>query len=76
MLLGNKIGRKIVRIRRERDLSQEDLAHRCNVSQAWINKIEVGKSIPSIKFLYVLSKNLNCDVFDLIPTIEEVKNYV
>lgn len=72
MLLGEKIGSNVARWRRERDLSQEDLAYKCNVSQAWINKIELGKSNPSISFLYVLANSLDCDVFDLIPSLKEV----
>lgn len=76
MLLSKKIGSNITKWRRERDLSQEELAYRCNVSQAWINKIELGKSNISISFLYILAKNLDCDVFDLIPSLKEVSDYV
>lgn len=76
MLLSKKIGSNITKWRRERDLSQEELAYKCNVSQAWINKIELGKSNASIKFLYILAKNLDCDVFDLIPSLKEVRDYV
>lgn len=54
-------------VRRDKGLSQEELAHICGASQAWINKIELGKSKISIEFLYKISSALECNVFNLIP---------
>lgn len=54
-------------VRRDKGLSQEELAHICGSSQAWINKIELGKSKISIEFLYKISSALDCDIFNLIP---------
>lgn len=63
-----------MKARRDRGLSQEDLAFRCSVSQAWINKIELGKSKISIEFLYRVSSSLNCNVFILLPSDREEFN--
>lgn len=63
-----KIGSLIMKARRDRGLSQEDLAFSCGVSQAWINKVELGKSKISIEFLYRVSNSLNCDVSIFLPS--------
>lgn len=49
-------GKRIQRLRQERNLSQEQLAEKLNVSQNTIAKIECGLRRPSIDFLIELAE--------------------
>ena len=57
-----KVGRFIANLRKEKGLTQEELAEKINVSNKTISKWEVGINVPDTNCLYELSK-----VFD-IPT--------
>lgn len=65
--LYKEISARILRKRREKGISQLDLANKCNVSQAWIQKIESGSKKIPLDFIYKLSFYLDCGVSDLIP---------
>ncbi|ART93595.1 helix-turn-helix protein [Zymomonas mobilis] len=65
--LYKEVSAKILRKRREKGISQLDLANKCNVSQAWIQKIESGNRKIPLDFIYKLSFYLDCAVSDLIP---------
>ena len=49
-------GKRIQQLRKERGLTQEQLAEKLNVSQNTIAKIESGLRKPSIDFLFELSE--------------------
>lgn len=52
-------GRRIQQLRKERELTQEQLAEKLNVSQNTIAKIESGLRRPSIDFLLEISEFFN-----------------
>ncbi len=60
--LGNKIARK----RKERGLTQEELAHHLGVSKPAVSKWESGQSYPDILLLPVLASYFNISVDELI----------
>ena len=62
------IGKCIVGRRKERHLSQEQLAEMADISQTHISKIELGKDNPSLDLLERIANALDCDLFiDLVP---------
>lgn len=63
----NYIRNRLICLRREKNLSQEALAGKLTVSQAWINKIESGKKKVNLETLNNLAKALNCRIYDLLP---------
>ena len=60
------IGHEIARRRKERKLTQQDIADFMNVSKASVSKWETGQSYPDITFLPLLSAYFNCSVDDLL----------
>ena len=52
-------GKRIQQLRKERELTQEQLAEKLNVSQNTIAKIESGLRRPSIDFLIEISEFFN-----------------
>jgi transcriptional regulator with XRE-family HTH domain len=52
------IGSEIMRVRRELNLTQEELASKCGFDQRTLSNYEQGKNLPSAKRLEVISKVL------------------
>jgi transcriptional regulator with XRE-family HTH domain len=58
----NRVGRNVQRLRRERELTQEDLSHRANVHQTFLSGLENGKRNVSIVVLERIAKALNVNI--------------
>lgn len=56
---------QIAEIRKDKGLTQIELAEKCNISQQSISKIEKGIIDPSLGVALQLSQVLNCRVDDL-----------
>jgi putative transcriptional regulator len=52
-------------LRKEKNISQKDLAKRVGVSFWWINHIESGKRNPSLALAKNIAETLNVKVSDL-----------
>lgn len=63
-----KLGNRIYEIRRQKNLSQEQLAHRSDVSVAQIGRIERGKINCTISTILTISKGLDM-------TLSEIFNF-
>lgn len=74
-----KIGEFISKKRKECNLTQEDLANKIYVTNKAVSRWENGKSLPEIETLYLLSKELNTSVNEIleagIEKEEEIKDY-
>jgi transcriptional regulator with XRE-family HTH domain len=62
-----KLARTIQNLRTSKQLTQEELAERLNVSQSWLARIETGREIPNLKRLQQIARALDVKVKDLIP---------
>ena len=60
------VGNNIKRIRKEHNLSQENIAKLLRVTQPAINKYEKGKSTIPVDNLYILSKEFNISIDEII----------
>ena len=60
------VGNNIKKIRNEHNLSQENIAKLLRISQPAVNKYEKGKSAIPIDNLYILSKEFNISIDQLI----------
>lgn len=47
-----RLGKEILRIRKERVLSQDDLVVNCNMDRSYLAEVEEGKANPSLKVLF------------------------
>ena len=66
-----RLGRKIQRIKKEKDLTQEKLAEKIGVSTTWIGYIETGYRKPNLKLVYKITRALNVKVKDIFPFLVE-----
>lgn len=55
--------------RKEKGLSQEDLAILCNFHRTYISSIEVCKKSPSLKTVEIISKILDVKISDLFKEV-------
>ncbi|WP_397420993.1 helix-turn-helix domain-containing protein [Phenylobacterium sp.] len=60
-----RVGLNLQGLRRERGLSQEELAHRSDMHQTYLSGIERGRRNPSVLILSRLAAALGADLEDL-----------
>jgi predicted transcriptional regulator len=56
MSIQSRVSRNIQRIRREKDLWQEEVAHRADIHQTYLSGVETGKRNPSILVVERIAK--------------------
>ena len=61
-----KIGKFIAELRKEKKLTQEQLAEKLGVSQKSVSRWETGKNMPDISLLQILSSELGITVSELL----------
>lgn len=61
-----RIGRRIVQIRTERGISQQDLAARCNFEKSNMSRIEYGRTNMTLGTLLTISRALGVKLRDLV----------
>ena len=62
-----KLGRYIQKIRKEKGLTQEQLAEKIGTSIPWIGHIETGREVPNLAMLQKIAHALSVKVKELIP---------
>ena len=60
-----RVGVNVQRLRRERELSQEELGERADVHQTYLSQVEGGKRNASVDVLERIAKGLKVDIADL-----------
>ena len=61
------LGRNILIVRKEKKMSQQDVANKCRVDRARIGKIENGKIAVELMTIVEIATALGVDVRILIP---------
>jgi transcriptional regulator with XRE-family HTH domain len=62
-----RLGRHIQKLRKERDLTQEQFAEKLHISLNYLGKIETAKKVPNLRLLYKIAEILKVKVKDLFP---------
>jgi len=62
-----QFGQLVRKYRKERNMSQEQLALLCNMDRSYLGRIERGEVNPTLEKLYELAKFLDVNVKDLLP---------
>ena len=70
------LGKKIIAMRNEKNLSQEQLAEKLNVTRQTISNWENGKFYPDIDSLVNLSKFFNVSLDNLLSYDDKVLDYL
>lgn len=60
-----RVGLNLQGLRRERGLSQEELAHRAEVHQTYLSGVERGRRNASVQILARIAAALDADIEDL-----------
>lgn len=60
-----EIGRKIKKIRKSQNMTQLDLAIKCNMEENALQRIEVGRTNPTIKTLLKVTRALEIELLEL-----------
>jgi len=55
----------VQKLRQERNLTQEDLAHELGISRVYMGYIEQGRESPSLKLLMKMARKFGVSVEDL-----------
>jgi len=71
-ILQAAFGRVVRDLRREANLSQEELAHRCNLHRTYVSQIERGLKSPSLATIESLAHTLGKVPHELIKAAEEM----
>lgn len=79
-LMNSKIGGRIKKIRKLRNLTQEKLAEQADLSASYISRVENGDCVASLDSLCNIASALQvgiesflCDLFATIPEDETIK---
>ena len=64
------VGKIILNLRKQRKLSQEDLADLIDSHQVYISEIERGMKLPSLRTLYNLAHAFGMTLTDLVAIID------
>ena len=67
--LYKRLGEKIVTVRKQHKLSQEQLALLSYVDRTYLARIEEGKANPSVRILHKLARNLKIKIHQLLEGI-------
>lgn len=60
------IGKNIVRLRKAKNWTQEDLCGEAQIDRSYLSEIENGKMNVTIKALVKIARELDCELEDLI----------
>ncbi|QLB42588.1 helix-turn-helix transcriptional regulator [Mannheimia pernigra] len=64
-------GRAIRQLRKQKNLSQEELGFEADLQRIYVSKLELGQQQPSITTIFKLAKGLGCSATELIEKTEE-----
>lgn len=62
-----QFGQSVRKYRKERSMSQEQLALLCNMDRSYLGRIERGEVNPTLEKIYELSKAIGISVHELLP---------
>ena len=70
------LNEKIIKIRKENNLTQEEFAQRLFLTRQAVSKYERGLSYPSIDTLKLISKEFNISISELLEVNKENKSSI
>ncbi|MBR7698310.1 helix-turn-helix transcriptional regulator [Acinetobacter nosocomialis] len=62
-----QFGQLVRKYRKERNMSQEQLALLCNMDRSYLGRIERGEVNPTLEKIYEISEALELPVITLLP---------
>ncbi len=65
-----QVGKRIQKIRFEKNISQQDLAAKCNFEKSNMSRLEAGKANATLSTLEIVSKALEVNLIELFRFTE------
>jgi len=65
---GKRIGKALQSLRQRAGLTQEKLAEKAGISPRYVQELEIGTRVPSLKVLEALRKAVRCTWDELLGT--------
>ena len=62
-------GKIVATLRKERSISQEELAFRCSVHRTYIGALERGEKSPTLNTIEKIAKGLNIPISELFKNL-------
>ena len=69
------LGARIRELRRDKDMTQNDLALQCDFEKASMSRIEAGKTNITVLTLHKISKALDVDITELLKHDGRLNDY-
>ena len=60
-----QVGKRIQKIRNKKNISQQDLAAKCNFEKSNMSRLEAGRANATLSTLEIVSKALEIDLIEL-----------
>jgi transcriptional regulator with XRE-family HTH domain len=60
-----QVGKQIQKIRKDKNISQQDLAAKCNFEKSNMSRLEAGRANATLSTLEIVSKALEINVIEL-----------
>ena len=73
MCIRKQFGTAIIKLRKERGLSQERFAYEAGIDRRYMSDIEHGRRIVSLDIIERIGNNLNLPLSELFRVVEQVK---
>jgi transcriptional regulator with XRE-family HTH domain len=67
-------GKNVRELRKKNKISQERLALISGIDRSYLGRVEQGIVNITLQKAYVIAQALQCDVKDLLPTMDALKN--
>lgn len=64
-----KIGKQISSARKEKGLSQDDLAYIADMDRTYLTRLERGRANPSVRILYKIARKLHLKISYLLKDV-------
>ena len=65
-------GENVRKARKKQNISQERLALNAGIDRSYMSRVERGIVSITLQKAYVIAQALQCDVQDLLPTMEQL----
>lgn len=72
--LAVKVGLSVRQMRKQKGLSQDELALRADIDRSYVGRIERAEANITLDMLYRIAEVLGCEAVDFLPSREELKN--
>lgn len=70
-----QIGKRIIELREERNLSTNKLANIAGISQAYLRQVELGEANPTIDMLSYIIEAMNISIFEFFDVDNKLDHH-